>query len=652
MPLPAKVTPRNGSFRLTSNFRAYISGDRETRATEALSRFLFRLDHQAMVMFAKNTDEVKGRVKGILTVKPGKKSGLEVGVDESYILDISPDVILLESNTDIGTLRGLETLFQLLSYNAEGWYFPCGRIEDAPRFPWRGLLIDVCRHFQPVDIIKRNLDGMAAVKMNVLHLHLSEDQGFRIESRSFPKLHQMGSNGQYFTQAQIKDIIRYADARGIRVIPEFDIPGHATSWFVGYPNLASAPGPYEIEKGFGVFDPTMDPTRESTYEFLEIFLREMCALFPDPYFHIGGDENNGKQWDANPEIQKWMKDHDIKDNHGLQAYFNQRVSKLLTSNGKKMVGWDEILQPELPDNIIIQSWRGKEALVEAAKKGYDVLLSNGYYIDLCKPASHHYLNDPLPADAGLSEMESKHVLGGEATMWAELVTPETVDSRIWPRTAAIAERFWSPGSFRDVHDMYRRLALQSDRLEAFGLMHQRYQPGMLRRLSGPEPWQNLEPLVHAMEPLKVYSRHHQGVKYSTDLPFTRLPDACFVESPTRLRIQEIVHRIETGNAIPDVNELVAELDDIFESWNQVQPLLERLSYIFPAWKSVPELGKAFSEGADIGKRICEIWKRGAKPEPAWATEAKATLEKSKGPYMEAEIAAFDALIDLIEILGK
>ena len=195
-------------------------------------------------------------------------------------------------------------------------------IQDQPRFPWRGLMIDIARHYQPPEVLKRNLDAMAAVKLNVFHWHLTEDQGFRVESKKFPKLHTMGSDGFFYTQDQVREIIAYAAERGIRVIPEFDIPGHATSWLVGHPELGSAPGPYKIERGAGIFEPALDPTRDQTYKFLDGFLGEMAALFPDAYMHIGGDENEGKQWDRNPQIQAFMKAKGIKDNHALQAYFN------------------------------------------------------------------------------------------------------------------------------------------------------------------------------------------------------------------------------------------------------------------------------------------------------------------------------------------
>ncbi len=252
----------------------------------------------------------------------------ELGEDESYTLEVTSSGAQLNAPTTLGVMRGLQTFLQLVQMTPQGFAVPSVTIQDKPRFPWRGLMIDCGRHFMPVEVIKRNLDGMAAVKMNVFHWHLSENQGFRVESKRFPKLQEMGSDGLYYTQEQVRDVIAYARDRGIRVIPEFDMPGHSTAWFVGYPDLASAPGPYTIERKWGVFDPAMDPTRESTYKFLDEFIGEMAKLFPDQFFHIGGDEVNGKQWDANPKIQEFMHAHNLKNNADLQAYFNTRIQKI------------------------------------------------------------------------------------------------------------------------------------------------------------------------------------------------------------------------------------------------------------------------------------------------------------------------------------
>jgi hexosaminidase len=464
MPWPEEVTQLTENYRISESFTIAIEGPESEALNDYSTRFISRLSERTGIFFA-NYQPVKEDSAVSLQIIFPEVVSLDVGINESYELKITDTTIILTSQTQIGAMRGIETLLQLLSADDQGYYFFGAEVKDQPRFVWRGLLLDVCRHWMPLPVVKRNIDAMAAVKMNVLHLHLTEDQGFRVESKIYPRLHEMGSDGDYFSQEDIRTIVSYAKDRGIRVVPEFDIPGHTSSWFVGYPELASAPGPYEIARRAGVHDPTMDPTKDSTYIFLSNFLGEMAELFPDEYIHIGGDENNGKQWDANLRIAKFKEDNGFTSNHELQTYFNMRLVKILATLDRKMVGWDEILDNELPKSIVIQSWRGKKALIEAAEAGYDVLLSNGYYIDLIQPASFHYQNDPLPHDSLLSVDARKHVLGGEATMWSEKVSPETVDSRIWPRTAAIAERFWSPVSVNDVNSMYDRMAKISVQLE-------------------------------------------------------------------------------------------------------------------------------------------------------------------------------------------
>lgn len=534
MPVPQKIVVHSGSFIIDSTFKIFVEGPASGRINSYATQFLNRLRNRTGLFMQQPVinDSERGPQNAPCVFRYQATAGypLQLGEDESYELDIRSGNIRLSAKNDLGILRGMETLYQLLSINASGYYFPDVSISDSPRFPWRGLMIDVSRHFLPVDAIKRNLRAMAAMKMNVFHWHLADDQGFRVESKTFPKLHEMGSDGLYFTQNQITDIIKYADNLGIRVIPEFDVPGHSTAWFVGYPEYASAPGPYSIERNWGVFDPTFNPAEEKTYQFFDVLFREMCELFPDAYFHIGGDENNGKQWDANPEIQEFMKKNSLKDNHELQAYFNKRLLDILTKNNKKMIGWDEILEPSMPTNIVIQSWRGRKSLIEAAQKGYMGLLSNGYYIDLIQSAEFHYLNDPIGEDSPLNDKQKKLILGGEATSWAELVTDETVDSRIWPRTAAIAERFWSDASVRDVNDMYRRLDYISYLLEDAGTLHLKNYEMMLRRITNNQDISGLMLLCNLLEPVKIYTRHSQGKKYTSFSPYSRIVDAARPES--------------------------------------------------------------------------------------------------------------------------
>ena len=508
-------------------------------------------------------------------------------------------------------------------------------------------MIDVGRHFIPLDVIKRNLDGMEAVKLNVFHWHLSDNQGFRVESKKFPKLQEMGSDGLFYTQAEISDVIAYARDRGIRVISEFDMPGHSTSWFVGYPDLASAPGPYQIERRWGVFDPAIDPTREETYKFLDALIGEMAGLFPDQFFHIGGDEVNGKQWDANPKIQQFMHAHNLKNNNDLQAYFNQRVQKIVSKHGKTMLGWDEILRPDLPNSIVIQSWRGPDSLAQAAKQGYRGLLSSGYYVDLMWSAERHYLTEPLSgAAANLSPEEQKRILGGEACMWSEYVSPENIDSRIWPRTAAIAERLWSPQEIRDVNSMYRRLADESQRLEWLGLTHNSGYDSMLRRIAGSDDVASLKVLTDVLEPVKDYTREETATEPATSAkPLTRVVDAVRPESATARQFAESVDAFTAGTSKPGTE---ARVRSLLSRWrdNQVelQPIFEKSILL----KEVAPISQNLSAVGAAGLAALDYLDRGEPAPAAWVTQQMAMVEQAKRPQAQLLIVVAPAVEKLIQ----
>ena len=329
MPLPFKVETLPGKLAIDASFSVAATGSTDLRLESALNRFAARVSRQTGIpmLAARPSDAGRATVRvecaGVPS-GPGAQ-GPSLGEDESYRLDVTPGGARLQAATVAGALHGLETLAQLVVLDAAGFHVPAIHIEDSPRFPWRSLMLDVSRHWMPVEVVERNLDAMAAVKLNVFHWHLSDDQGFRAESRRFPRLQQLGSDGNFYTQADIRHLVAYASDRGIRVVPEFDMPGHTNSWLVGYPELASAPGPYSIGRTWGVYDGAMDPTREETYEFLDAFLGEMTQLFPDPYFHIGGDEVNGKQSSQSSSIQAFAKEHNLEGTRGLQAYFNQRI---------------------------------------------------------------------------------------------------------------------------------------------------------------------------------------------------------------------------------------------------------------------------------------------------------------------------------------
>ena len=545
MPLPSHVAPASGVLRIDGQFTVAFDGFKEPRLERARDRFINTLSRETGIPY--HEEEHQG--SPTLVVKVGGPSEViqRLGEDESYHLEITPAQAVLTAKNPLGAMHGLQTFLQLVTASPEGFIAPAVTIEDEPRFAWRGLMIDAGRHFQPMDVIKRNLDGMEAVKMNVFHWHLSEDQGFRAESKIYPKLTGEGSNGQYYTQAEMREIVEYARDRGIRVVPEFDMPCHTTSWFVGYPELGSGKGPYKIETNWGVFAPAMNPSRESTFAFINRFIGEMVTIFPDNYFHVGGDECNGKEWNANPQVQAFMHEHHFKDNAALQSYFTGRVQKLVAAHHRVMVGWDEVLQPNTPKDVVIHSWRGPKGLAAAVRQGNRAILSNGYYIDLNQPAEEHYLVDPLGGDAAsLTSEEQKRILGGEATMWSEFTTPEIIDSRIWPRTAAIAERLWSPQDVRDVRSMYARMAVESDRLAFYGLTHQSYELPMLKRMIGDSDPHPLAVLGTAVQPPVGYQREELK-HFDWHSPLNHLVDAVPPESNTAREFKEAVAAIASGN---------------------------------------------------------------------------------------------------------
>ena len=645
MPVPAVMVPADGKLKIDGSLRVSLAGYTEPRLTRAATRFLLRLQARTGIPLAAELSKASEPSRIVIRCGgPGEKVQ-SVRADESYSLVVTPEKVLLEAPSPLGILHGLETLLQLVALDGESFHFPAASIQDRPRFPWRGLLIDVARHWQPVEVIRRNLDAMAAFKMNVFHWHLSEDQGFRIESKRFPRLHGLGSDGLFYTQTQVREVVAYARERGIRVIPEFDMPGHTTSWFVGYPELASAPGPYAIERGWGVFDPCMDATREELYTFLDAFLAEITPLFPDAYWHIGGDEVNGRQWNSNPRIAAFKKSRGMKNNEDLQAYFNKRLIALLTKHGKRAVGWDEILHPDLPRSAVIQSWRGQAALAQSAQQGYSGILSWGYYIDHLRSAAFHYQVDPMGQQAAsLTAGQKAMLLGGEACMWGEYITYENIDSRIWPRTAAIAERLWSPPETRDVEDMYRRLACRSRDLESLGLTHNSSYPHMLLRMTGEQPPEPLKTLGDIVESLKQLARA-RARSYTSLAPMNRLTDAVPPESDLA---REFNQRVDLALADPaGLRAQSAELRRRLTVWQEnhslLQPLLQQsflLRELEPVSENVMSLAAA-------GLQALQHLESGRQPSESWGRDQAALLKLADRPQAELLIMIIPGVRKLI-----
>ena len=650
MPLPVSAQPGIGSLGVDSSFSAAFTGHTEPRLERAGERFLKQLARQTgLPLFLKPVKTAKATL--VIQTDHASKEIQDVGEDESYVLEVTATGAKLTAPTPLGAMHGLQTFLQLVDVSPAGFAAPAVTIQDKPRFPWRGLMIDSARHFIPLDVLRRNIDGMEAVKMNVFHWHLSENQGFRAESRKFPKLHELGSDSLYYSQDEIRDLIAYARDRGIRVVPEFDMPGHSTAWFVGHPELASGKGPYDIERKWGIFDPAMDPTNEKVYKFLDDLIAEMARIFLDHYFHIGGDEVNGKEWNANPKIQAFMKAHGIKNNEALQAYFSGRVQKLVTKHGKIVVGWDEVLVPGVPKDIVIQSWRGQASLAQAAKQGYRGILSNGYYLDLGWSAARHYAVDPMGGDAAnLSAEEKQRILGGESCMWAEYVSPENVDSRIWPRNAAIAERLWSPQEVRDPASMYARLDFVSARLEWLGLTYRTALRHMLQRLAGsasPAEFAALRTLAEVMEPVKDYTREQTAPAVPTSsTPLNRVVDAVSLESEVGRRFGELVDQYLASACHDPAAE--ARLRAQLTAWRDNDAILQPLAQRSFLVKEVTANSQDLSALGTAGLAALDAITKGQPAPDSWKAQQLAIIEQVKKPKAQLLLAPAPAAQKLIE----
>ena len=635
MPLPRKMEARPGALRVDTKFRVAFASRPEARLERGARRMIAQLSRQTGLPL-ETAFATASSAALVIDCREAADRPDTLGQDESYRLEVTPAGARLRSETVVGALHGLQTFLQLIVPGGDAWVAPAIDIEDAPRFPWRGLLIDVTSHFMPIPVIERNLDAMEAVKLNVFHWHFTDDQGFRVESKLYPKRHQLGTTGgEYYTQAEIRHILAYAHDRGIRILPEFDMPGHCATWLIGYPELASAPGPYSIIRTFGVYDPALDPSKEEVYRFIDGLIGEMAALFPDHYFHIGGDEVNGKHWKANPAIQAFIRRHGLKDEAGLQAYFNQRVETLVQKHGKRMMGWDEVLHPDLPKDIMIESWRDHESMAAAARSGHPALLSWGYYLDHLDSAGTHYDVDPLGGPArDLTPEQASRVLGGEACMWTEFISPETIDSRIWPKTAAIAERLWSPAGASNRTAMYQRLDRISGWLDWRGVRHNSNYRAMLQRLAPDTPIDALRTLGDAVEPLGIEGREITQV-YSQETPLNRLVDTARAESAP---VRHFEQQVERFVAAPDPGNAKA-IRERLETWRDNHARFESALASSFLLKEDVLLSQDLSRLGTIGIEALDALRSGRPLAPGTANQRLETLKQMEKPRAEVTLVA-------------
>jgi hexosaminidase len=427
---------------------------------------------------------------------------------EGYALVIMSQGIKIAARDGAGLFHGVQTLIQLFPVDDSSNSLPYVDIRDNPRFPYRGLHLDVGRHMFPVEFIKKYIDLMAYHKFNRFHWHLTEDQGWRIEIKKYPKLQQVAAfrnqtvighassrnrptdpsrydktrYGGYYTQEEIKDVVAYAAKRYITVVPEIELPGHALAALTAYPNLGCTGGPYKVAETWGVFDDVFCAGKEETFVFLQNVLDEVITLFPGEYIHIGGDECPKGSWKKCPNCQKRIESENLKDEHALQSYFIQRIEKYLNSKGKRIIGWDEILEGGLAPNATVMSWRGEEGGINAARQNHDVIMTPvkwcyfDYYQDTTKgeppanggylPVKEVYSYEPLPAS--LTESEAKHILGIQANVWTEYIkSGDYVEYMVYPRACALAEVGWSPREGRKYEEFLERMKTHVKRLDSW-----------------------------------------------------------------------------------------------------------------------------------------------------------------------------------------
>jgi hexosaminidase len=501
IPQPALVINLEGTFTFTPETEIQVNkGDEQFKKIAS-----FLVNHIDKFYGIKSSvTQSESAAKKSIFLNLDENSGLG---NEAYNLTVTPKGIIIVASAPNGLFYGVQTLIQLMPPSQKKRsqvIIPAVEIKDSPRFAWRGLHLDVGRHFMPKEFILKYIDYMAMHKFNTFHWHLTEDQGWRIEIKKYPKLTEIGSvrketlvghdrnsktydgtpYGGFYTQKEVKEIVAYAAERYITVLPEIEMPGHSLAALAAYPQLGCTGGPYEVGTHWGVFDDVYCAGKEETFAFLQDVVSELLPLFPSQYFHIGGDECPKTRWKKCPLCQKRMKEEGLATEHELQSYFVQRMEKFLNANGKKLIGWDEILEGGLAPNAAVMSWRGEEGGIAAAKQHHFVVMTPGTYCYLDHyqadskteplaiggflPLGKVYSYDPVPSS--LSEEEGSYIMGVQGNVWTEYMkTPEYVEYMVYPRAAALAEVAWTPKASKNYASFKNRMLDQLKRYDVYGI---------------------------------------------------------------------------------------------------------------------------------------------------------------------------------------
>ena len=501
IPKPASVQLNKGSFNITKNTVIAVADDGDKKAAEFLKDYL-----QQYYGLKLDIDKQEGKDY----IRLFTKKFIKAPDKDAYSLDITKGGVNISGDTYAGTFYGIQSLIQLLPVpttvnspsRINSFSIPLVSIQDAPRFSYRGMHLDVGRHFFPVDFIKKYIDYIALHKMNYFHWHLTEDQGWRIEIKKYPKLTEIGScrNGTiigrypgrgndsirycgFYTQEEVKEVVQYAMDRHITVVPEIEMPGHASAALTSYPELGCpGTGPYKVEGTWGVFDDVFCAGKDSTFQFLQDVIDEILPLFPSKYIHVGGDECPKNNWKKCPLCQARIKKEGLKDEHELQSYFIQRMEKYINGKGRTLIGWDEILEGGLAPNAVVMSWRGEAGGIAAAKQNHYVIMTPGNYVYLdhaqsqkedsvtignYTPLDEVYSYNPIPKE--LNAEQAKYILGSQGNVWTEYMkNPRKVEYMIFPRMSALSEVLWTEPAKKNWSDFEKRMQTQFNRYRLWG----------------------------------------------------------------------------------------------------------------------------------------------------------------------------------------
>ena len=478
IPYPKSIVWKDGSFNIDKNTIIYCD-ELSEKAALLLSDYVFKASAIKLKIDKLNTD-ANIRQNNYIYFKKSNEQNLE---SEGYNLEINKDNVNVEANKIGGFFMAVQTLRQLTPIEANNISYPSVKISEKPAFKWRGMLLDVGRHFFPKEDVKTYIDYLAFYKFNVLHFHLTEDQGWRIQIKKYPKLTDIGAwrieedgsrYGGFYTQDDIREIVKYAGERGITVVPEIELPGHSTAAIASYPEISCTGGPFKVINSWGVFDDVYCAGKEQTFTFLEDVLKEIFELFPSEYIHIGGDECPKVRWKACPDCKKRIKDNGLKNTSELQSYFIKRIEKFINTNGKRIIGWDEILEGGISSSATAQVWRDSKYAKEAAESGCDVIMSPTSHCYFDYNTDNHdvenvYTFSPIPKD--FPNEFKKHILGGECALWSEHIPDKMkLDYRVFPRLLAMSENLWNGEDKAPWADFNIRLQNEYPRLKKMGII--------------------------------------------------------------------------------------------------------------------------------------------------------------------------------------